>query len=233
MSICPEKDLQSVYLDNELPEQYRSKFKEHLSNCVSCSKEVENLENIHEILRNEAKAISFSQEELNAGFSRLQAKMSYKKTTNVVKFSDNTFIKRIGPAMAAALVLAAIIPVKLATGNNSYTPNNIQNSMNQKISFIQKDNLLSESILSSAAIAGISNVASTIPYSTNTPYSTNLTKTATQQGNSLATIDIFRPSFPEEQIRITIQLTGVSGISSQGLQQEILTPVSFTPDVFK
>ena len=43
MSFCPSKDIHSVYLDGELPENYKAEYELHISHCEKCRKELEQL----------------------------------------------------------------------------------------------------------------------------------------------------------------------------------------------
>ena len=43
MSFCPSKDIHSVYLDGELPENYKAEYELHVSHCEKCRKELEQL----------------------------------------------------------------------------------------------------------------------------------------------------------------------------------------------
>ena len=41
MSTCPENDIHSLYLDNELPLSYREEYEAHIKSCPKCAKKLE------------------------------------------------------------------------------------------------------------------------------------------------------------------------------------------------
>ena len=51
MSFCPSKDIHSVYLDGELPENYKAEYELHISHCEKCRKELEQLKAIHAMFK--------------------------------------------------------------------------------------------------------------------------------------------------------------------------------------
>ncbi|MBP5452686.1 MAG: zf-HC2 domain-containing protein, partial [Treponema sp.] len=43
MSTCPEKDIHSIYLDNELPAAYVADYEAHVESCPECKAQLEKL----------------------------------------------------------------------------------------------------------------------------------------------------------------------------------------------
>lgn len=46
MSICPDKDLYSVYVDGELPSPWKEKLEAHLNDCAECRAVVNSYRNL-------------------------------------------------------------------------------------------------------------------------------------------------------------------------------------------
>ncbi len=80
MSICPESDIHSVYLDGELPQEFLKDYETHVSSCAKCSRELEKFRKLRNVFSDDKKSISFSKEEIDESFERLQAKLSYART---------------------------------------------------------------------------------------------------------------------------------------------------------
>ena len=49
MYTCPEKDIHSVYIDNELPEAYIAEYEAHVKNCPKCAAELALLRNLNSV----------------------------------------------------------------------------------------------------------------------------------------------------------------------------------------
>ena len=47
MYTCPNKDIHSLYIDNELAEPYKTQYEKHLVACDSCRKELQKQQQIH------------------------------------------------------------------------------------------------------------------------------------------------------------------------------------------
>lgn len=121
MSTCPEKDLHSVYLDGELPAKYVAEYEAHVASCPNCKMILDTLKEVQSVFAKDRDSYKFSQAQLDSSFERLQAKMSYSKTLkfsekNVRKFpAFSSSLKYIATGVAAALVVAVILPVKTKT----------------------------------------------------------------------------------------------------------------------
>jgi len=114
MSLCPTKDIHSVYLDDELPLSMIKDYEAHIASCPKCAAELEQLKKIRAGL-DQLKTPEMSQLEMDESFRRLQIRMSYSKHTK--KFEKKTsfvsVVKYTVPAMAAAAVFAIVLPVGL------------------------------------------------------------------------------------------------------------------------
>lgn len=225
MSTCPDSSLISVYLDDELPEPYKARFEAHLASCSHCSEKLSKARKLRSLLRADADSMLLSDEEMEAGFERLQARMTYhhvtKKSDNVFKFA----IKRIAPAIAAAAVFAVILPLRMLKSDNTAQPFIMPTAQTASIfpSF-------TSSKASKAANASFSEANKAIR---TTVSSSTMTTTVNVEDTNLATIDIFRPDFSNDVIHITIDLSSVSGMPKNNETTIIATPVSISSEGMK
>ncbi len=131
MSTCPNKDLHSIYLDNELPLSYVKEYEDHVKNCPKCTAELQKLKNLHNLFQEDSKSIKFSEQDLDKSYERLLTRMSYHKNTsktrNVFTFGKfNSAAKYIFTGVAAAAVIAVVLPIRL----NNNTSQNIASNQN-------------------------------------------------------------------------------------------------------
>ena len=117
MFTCPNKDLHSVYLDGELPAEYKAKYEEHIKGCPSCQAALKKLKAARDLLQADSKTITMSERDMESSFSRLQARLSYKKTIRPLALGDSAkgVLKDVLVGSAAAAVIAAVIPAKTKT----------------------------------------------------------------------------------------------------------------------
>ena len=80
MSTCPEKDLHSIYLDGELPEEFLKEYETHVAGCEKCQAELEKLKKVSVPFREDALSVKLDQTYLDQSFARLQTKMRFKET---------------------------------------------------------------------------------------------------------------------------------------------------------
>ena len=118
MSTCPDLDLFSVYLDNELPEQYKDKLESHIAECEKCREKFNRMKAVHEALSNDSANIVISEKALEDSFAKLQARRPYNRYVKNTNKRNDIFLRRVLPAMAAALVLALVLPLRLLGGND-------------------------------------------------------------------------------------------------------------------
>ena len=113
MSICPGNDIHSVYLDNELPETYVALYESHIKSCPKCAAKLASLRAVSAAFRSEADGMTLDASSLGKSWERLQARLSYSKTTKrVYRFSEHNF-RYAFSAAAAAAIFALIIPVRV------------------------------------------------------------------------------------------------------------------------
>ncbi|MBQ0167544.1 MAG: zf-HC2 domain-containing protein [Treponema sp.] len=224
MSTCPDSSLISVYLDDELPEPYKTRFEAHLASCSHCGGKLEKAKKMRDMLRADADSLLLSDEEMEAGFERLQARMTYhhvtKKSDNIFKFA----VRRIAPAIAAAAVIAVILPLRLLRNDNATQP--LIMPVAQTASFFPTFSSNPAKTVNTALSEANKAIRSTVSSST-------MTTTVNLEDTSLATIDIFRPDFSDDVIRITIDLSTVSGLPGNDASSIMATPVSLSSEGMK
>lgn len=127
MSTCPENDIHSLYLDNELPLSYREEYEAHIKSCPKCAKKLESLKMIQNDLREESKEYTMTEQMLDESYERLMAKLSYsntlKKLESKKKYSIKGISKYVLTGVAAAAIVAVVMPVKGKKNNISVSSN--------------------------------------------------------------------------------------------------------------
>lgn len=122
MSTCPEKDIHSLYLDNELPEVFIPEYKAHLESCPKCAAELEKMRTVHEALQADSRSINLDKVFLDQSFERLQSRMRYAKVVSqasseednrIIKFPGKKTARFIPAAVAAAAVFALMLPFSM------------------------------------------------------------------------------------------------------------------------
>ena len=126
MSFCPSDDIHSIYVDNELPDDYKKQYEAHINNCPDCQRKLSLLKGVSALLRQDAASVCPDRHYIDESFDRLQIKMSYRKNSfeNGRKQKFN-FIYFVGAA--AAVFVALIVPVRIA---------NIQKNQNNGVYYV-------------------------------------------------------------------------------------------------
>lgn len=109
MSTSLDKDLHSVYLDGELPEDFVSRYEEELSHDEKAETELEKMRLIHNLLKEDADSKNVDKNFADASFERLMTKMSYAK--NVRKAEKPSFVVPITKYAASFAAAAAVFAV--------------------------------------------------------------------------------------------------------------------------
>lgn len=219
MSFCPSKDIHSVYLDNELPEPYKSEYELHLKNCVGCQKELALLKGIRSQLQSDSKCISPDSHFLDESFERLQVKMTYSKNvskSSAPKYSTKQFIP---VAAAAAAVFALVLPLRLNSGkavSNENTTVASVVSMNN-VNPINTVATSANNVSFNSGRRGLvsSNIQGTVISSNRDE---NIQSAIVQ---NVKDADVLRPDFRDESISIRIT---VPGMGSSPVVTEISLP---------
>lgn len=114
MSLCPSNDLHSVYLDNELPQEFVAGYEDHINNCPECKAKLEKLKAVRGMFTVDSKEITPDEHFLDESFDRLTIKMSYAKNVRQPRkeFSVKSF-SYVAMAAAAVIAFAFIVPVRM------------------------------------------------------------------------------------------------------------------------
>jgi hypothetical protein len=156
MSTCSERELISVYLDEELPQAYKVNFEKHLEQCSECENEFKKQKALRDLLKADSQDSSFSAEELEESFNNLQIKMRFRETTEPLKHTDsniNSVIKRYIPAIAAAVVFALILPVRIMGTKQSAQPITSIAQTSSEVPLLKDRGVVSDSIMEKATLA--------------------------------------------------------------------------------
>ena len=210
MSICPEQDMHSVYLDGELPQKYALDYESHLTSCQQCRDDFLKLQAISNTLKDDAHSIQLSEQDMEDSFSRLQTKLHYQKTVkNIQPQNIKRFTWVVPTAAAAALAFALIVPLR--TGNIASTP------------VISQERPIS---ISASALTGDLSVAPSLNYQKATFFRdpiiaeeplNHIQTVSLSSDEVIAPVDIFRPSFDTNQgVSIKMTLSNLNSIPVQG-----------------
>lgn len=241
MSLCPNNDLHSVYLDGELPEQFKAEYENHVNNCPACQSELKKLSALRSVFASDAKTVTPDSHYLDESFARLQIKMSYSKNTVHHKPSNN--IKNfsyVAMAAAAAVAFAFIVPLRINAGKNSASGANTAvasvpsfSSMPAYGTSVNNVSLNSgRSVVISGNIEGAvipsvsSDVSSNVSMNNNT-YSGHHHNPRSRYGSMIADVEMFRPDFGEPasiSIKVTFPGMGAGPIPSDlPLPENVIT----------
>lgn len=167
MSMCPNSDIHSVYLDNELPEEYRQEYEKHLAECPKCMAELNKIKSIHQALASDRDSFKLTQNDLDSSYARMQARLSYSKITQKSQKVSSSAIKTrmsyFVAAAAAAAAVAVVVPTRLRSttetipafepvARTSLVPSTTQVSMDGNLSSAQISGLFSMGENTEAAV---------------------------------------------------------------------------------
>lgn len=225
MFTCPEKDIHSIYLDGELPEEYKVKYESHVKTCQKCQAELSKLKMVHEILKKDSISLNddWDDSRLESSYEKLQNRLAFRKVVSFAQEEKPKFniLKFTVPAAAAAAVFALIIPLRLQNNNNAapaaeeITPLVAKTSVSEQ-PLAEKEILVSGNISSeslekmaehneqkqqkapSETISSYTDV-----FSSTVQYLGSARNAANQQvmrvRRALAAIDVFQPEFNDAQ----------------------------------
>ena len=247
MSFCPNKDVHSIYLDNEMPEIYVAEYEAHLKNCPKCQAELNKLKRVHTLLREDSASIEFSQEKMDDSFKRLEMKLSYSKNTGRSRNRVYENVRTFVPLAAAAAILAVVLPFNLHRVNNTTIPaaeQMPQIAQQQSESNVQG---ASQAVATNASNVAFGNYITTtetpvisvdnhkvlIPLTKTTQISSGITPV--NSGNVdkklIKDVGLFRPEFTEDKT-VSIKIS-VPGINMNPVTTEIELPINILAGLFE
>ncbi len=151
MFTCPNKDLHSVYLDNELAENYKAQYEKHINTCPKCQAELKKIKALRSLLKNDKDTISLTNNDISSSFERLQARMSYTRVTRKpLTLGDHTknMLKDVVIGAAAAAVIAVILPLRSNTviHTTDFQPVARMTSLELPVNFQLDENVSAENV---------------------------------------------------------------------------------------
>ena len=221
MSFCPSKDIHSVYLDGELPENYKAEYELHIEHCEKCRKELEQLKALRSLFKADADSLELDQKFMDESFQRLQIKMAYSK--NVGKAPQKSpfkVISYVASGVAAAAVLALILPFGVKNTNTA-------GETVAAASVISTPLIQSVSSSSSVPITAVSTSGKTgnkVGYDSGRSMvvsgniqdvvlsSESQRKNSTTTAKNVSDVDVLRPAFQDEAISIKITVPGMGDL---------------------
>lgn len=210
MSFCLSKDIHSIYLDKELPENYKLEYEEHVKNCPDCQKELNKLKLIHDALKSDSDSIKLDDDFLEKSYERLLIKMAYKNNVTKARRTSNVNIKYGLTAVAAAALFALVIPVTL----NSNKKNSV--TTQPALASVSSVSQISNSTSAIAANNVSINSGRNVLVSGNMLDTVIRPEAGIDNGKTLVKkakdVEVLRPELEDETISIRISVPGLGEI---------------------
>lgn len=203
MYSCPTDDIHSIYLDNELPLNFVKEYETHIESCPKCKAKLDALRKIKSALKKDSKTIQLDKQFMEQSFERLQTKLHYSKNTeNVHEFPVSEKTVRWGMAAAAAVIIAAVLPV---TVSNATKASSSQSANVASITPVTRPQ--SEPINQNVVVNGnlYNNLAQTVG-------------TRNISNSALTNVDVLRPEFDDKKIHINITVPGIDDENQQTIE---------------
>ncbi|MBQ5999761.1 MAG: hypothetical protein IJL70_09885 [Treponema sp.] len=242
MYSCPTDDIHSIYLDKELPQPLVAEYEAHIQNCKKCAEKLESLRRIKNTFRADSEKIQFKDDFMDKSYERLLTKMSYAKTTKSVKIYKFPTEPVKWAVAAAAVVVAAIVPLSITNRSNA------QSESIATITPVTRTQHVPISENQSVIVDGNFDGNYGIPASTGGQYMYSGMGPENNAGSdgfrpprpprphmnhrqlssSLTNVDVLRPEFDEPN-KISIKIN-VPGLEEDDDSIEIKLPVNMIPD---
>jgi hypothetical protein len=238
MSTCPSKDIHSIYLDNELPAAYTGEYEAHIKACPKCAAELAKLRAVREMLRSDAQSVTPDSHYLDQSWERLQSRMSYSKVTKpAFRFHAEQF-KYVIPAVAAAAVLAVMLPVRAGrTAPDEQTAQITPIARHKNLTLAKNNVIINGNIrheMLGTSVFKKAGHTEPVAYGTDAGCNVPFMQESCEYGAinpQLNDVDVFRPDFDSNRT-ITIKIT-VPGITTPPLSTEIEFPADTFVDTAK
>ena len=220
MSFCPSKDIHSVYLDGELPENYKAEYELHIEHCEKCRRELEQLKALRGLFKADSAALNLDQHFMDESFQRLQIKMAYSK--NVGKAPQKSpfkVISYVASGVAAAAVLALILP--FGVKNTNTAGETVAAASVISTPLIQS---VSSSSVPITAVSTSGKTGNKVGYDSGRSMvvsgniqdvvlsSESQRKNSTTTAKNVSDVDVLRPAFQDEAISIKITVPGMGDL---------------------
>ncbi|QTQ16807.1 anti-sigma factor family protein [Treponema parvum] len=160
MFTCPEKDIHSIYLDNELPPAYVKEYMEHIQSCEKCRKIFERMKNLRDLFQKDSDSLYLDETFKRQSYEKLKSRLAFHKT---VSYADKKSIFKFAPvkpmltaAAAAAAVLAVTIPLKTQKNASFHSESELTPLVSQaNPSPISENNIVISGNISREALASL------------------------------------------------------------------------------
>ncbi len=114
MYTCPENDIHSIYVDDELPLNCVAEYEAHIQICKKCAEKLKKFQALKAAFKTDNDSFNLTQKDIDSSFGRLQARLSYNKIVKqgyAKKFpKTKTTIKYVASGLVAAVAIAVVIP---------------------------------------------------------------------------------------------------------------------------
>ncbi len=202
MSFCPSKDIHSVYLDGELPENYKAEYELHIAHCEKCRKELESLKAVRALFKADSDSIKLDDKFMDESFQRLQIKMAYSRNIGKVpEKSPFKVISYVASGVAAAAVLALVLPLGLKSNKASSEASTV--SAVPLIKTVSSNTVNNVSYDSGRSVAISGNIQDVVLSSE------KQRKNSSSFTKNVNDVDVLRPDFQDEAISIKITVPGM------------------------
>ena len=202
MSFCPSKDIHSVYLDGELPENYKAEYEHHIEHCEKCRKELNQLKAVRSMFIADAESIKLDDHFMEDSFQRLQIKMAYSRNIGKVpQKSPFKIVSYVASGVAAAAVLALVLPLGLKSNKASTEASTV--AAVPLIKSVQSSTVNNVSYDSGRSVAISGNIQDVVLSSE------NQRKNNSSFAKNVSEVDVLRPDFQDEAISIKITVPGM------------------------
>lgn len=205
MSFCPSKDIHSVYLDGELPENYKAEYELHISHCEKCRKELEQLKALRAMFKADSNSLNLDEHFMDESFQRLQIKMAYSRNIGKVpQKSPFKVISYVASGVAAAAVLALVIPVGLKSNKASASGSVSTAPLIQSVSSVSTVPITGNNVSfdSGRSVVVSGNIKDVVLSSEKQRKNKSFVKNVND-------VDVLRPDFQDEAINIKITVPGM------------------------
>ena len=221
MSTCPTKEIHSLYLDNELPQGHKEQYEAHIAACPECKAYYEKLCAMRGIFKTDSDAVSPDKKFLDASYERLMLKMKYSKNSGHTYRKTGRTWKIVVPALAAAAVLALVIPIGLNSGKTGVKTMSATSSIYSQIPS-QVSEQISNVAFGGENISGLNAAAAGQDARV-----TNVSNSREAASKLIQNVEVFRPKFEGDEKTISIRIT-IPGNDDVPVTTEIEVPLDVT-----
>lgn len=231
MFTCPTNEIHSLYLDNELPQNYVGEYEAHIASCEKCRAQLNKLKAVHEAFKADAQAVSPDKEFLDKSYERLMLKMKYSRTSGRSTYKASGRVWKIAvPAIAAAAVLATVIPVGINAGKHNVKTMSASSSLYSQMPAQISEQFTDVAFGGENGIGFNNGVQKVLPSASLENQDAIVTNVSNVKGSAsklIQDVEVFRPKFEEDKKTISIRIT-VPGADDVPVTAEIQLPLDVT-----